>query len=155
MDVEIVISDMENVEMFNDVDKIKDFISTLEYIDQPLNTQLSSILQVCCQFAKDDKVVKYLLKQNANPNYLDINGHDCRHYVDLNKNTLAALKCLKVICHYTGMFPEEDPSLRKQVGFDVIKAEIQRHRDKEIEEKERIGKMIKWMTEWVEAEDGK
>ena len=49
MDVEIVISDMENVEMFNDVNKVKDFISTLDYIDQPINTKLSSILQVCCQ----------------------------------------------------------------------------------------------------------
>ena len=153
MDVEIVISDMENVEMFNDVNKIKDFISTLEYIDQPINTKLSSILQVCCQYAKDDKVVRYLLKQNANPNYLDINGQDVRHYVDLNKNTLAALKCLKVICHYTGMFPEEDPALRKQVGFDLIKAEIQRHRDKEKEDKERYGKFLELMTDWVKEND--
>ena len=153
MDVEIVISDMENVEMFNDVNKVKDFISTLKYIDQPINTKLSSILQVCCQYAKDDKVVRYLLKQNANPNYLDINGQDVRHYVDLNKNTLAALKCLKVICHYTGMFPEEDPALRKQVGFDLIKAEIQRHRDKEKEDKERYGKFLELMTDWVKEND--
>lgn len=154
MDVEIVISDMEEIEMFNDVNKIKDFISTLEYIDQPINTKLSSILQVCCQFAKDDKVVKYLLKQNANPNYLDINGHDSKDYAFLNKNTMAALKCLKVICHYAGMFPEESPSKRKQIGFDVIKAEIQRHRDKEREEKENLEKLAKLAREWVET-DGK
>ena len=153
MDVEIVISDMENLEIFNDVGKIKEFISTLEYIDQPINTTLSSILQVCCQYAKDDTVVKYLLKQNANPNYLDINGHDCKDYVFLNKNTMAALECLKVICHYTGMFPEEDPALRKQVGFDLIRAEIQRHWDKEQEDKARFGRLIKWATDWVKEND--
>ena len=155
MDVEIVISDMENLEIFNDVGKIKEFISTLEYIDQPINTTLSSILQVCCQYAKDDKVVKYLLKQNANPNYLDINGKDAKDYAFLNENTMAALKCLKVICHYAGMFPEEDPALRKQVGFDLIRAEIQRHRDKEQEDKENLEKLVKLAKEWVEAEDGK
>ena len=155
MDVEIVISDMENLEIFNDVGKIKEFISTLEYIDQPINTTLSSILQVCCQYAKDDRVVKYLLKQNANPNYLDINGKDAKDYAFLNKNTMAALECLKVICHYTGMFPEEDPALRKQVGFDLIRAEIQRHWDKEQEDKENLEKLVKLAKEWVEAEDGK
>ena len=103
MDVEIVISDMENLEIFNDVGKIKEFISTLEYIDQPINTTLSSILQVCCQYAKDDKVVKYLLKQNANPNYLDINCKDSKYYIDRNKNTLAGLMCLNEIGKLLGI----------------------------------------------------
>ena len=51
------------------------------------------------------------------------------------------------------MFPEEDPALRKQLGFDLIKAEIQRHRDKEKEDKERYGKFLELMTDWMKEND--
>ena len=76
MDLEIILDSDIISETFSNLDKMKDFLSTLEYIDQPINTTLSSLLQVCCQYAKDDTVVKYLLENGANPNYLDINGKD-------------------------------------------------------------------------------
>ena len=72
MDLEIVMNGKALSETFSDLGKMKEFLSTLEYIDQPINTTLSSLLQVCCQYAKDDTVVKYLLKNGANPK---LSGH--------------------------------------------------------------------------------
>ena len=121
MDLEIVMNGEALSETFSNLDKMKDFLSTLEYIDQPINTTLSSLLQVCCQYAKDDTVVKYLLKNGANPNYLDINGKDARFYVEHNKNTMAGVLCLNELCEYIDLFPKEDPEKRKQIGFDLIR----------------------------------
>ena len=112
------------METLKNLDKMKDFLSTLEYIDQPINTTLSSLLQVCCQYAKDDTVVKYLLKNGANPNYLDINGKDARFYIDHNKNKMAGVLCLNELCGYMDLFPKEDPEERKQIGFDLFHLDI-------------------------------
>ena len=60
MDLELILDSDTISETFSDLGKMKEFLSTLEYIDQPINTTLSSLLQVCCQYANDDTVVKYL-----------------------------------------------------------------------------------------------
>ena len=101
MDLEFIMNRAETIETFGNLEKVKDLLSTLEYIDQPINTTLSSLLQVCCQYATDDTVVKYLLDKGANPNYLDINGKDATYYTNINKNTLAGLMCLNEIYKYT------------------------------------------------------
>ena len=153
MDVDIIITDVESQSMFKDFDKVKDFVSSLEYIDQPINTALSSILQLCCQYAKDDKIVKYLLKQDANPNYLDINGKDARYYADMNKDTLAGLLCMNALCRYVDSFPREDTVQRKQVGFDLIRAEIKRHKDEEARKDAEFRNMIQRAKEWCKEND--
>ena len=100
MDLEIVMDNSAISDTFNNLDKIKGFLATLEYIDQPINTTLSSLLQVCCEYAKDDTVVKYLLENGANPNYLDINGKDAMYYINLNKDTMLVFMCLNELSKY-------------------------------------------------------
>lgn len=153
MDLEIVMNGEALSETFSNLDKMKDFLSTLEYIDQPINTTLSSLLQVCCQYAKDDTVVKYLLENGANPNYLDINGKDARFYVEHNKNTMAGLICLNELCEYVDLFPKEDPEERKQIGFDLIRNEIAKHRE-EVQKKNEAIEELRYLCQEWEEEDG-
>ena len=129
MDLEIVMDNSAISDTFNNLDKIKGFLATLEYIDQPINTTLSSLLQVCCEYAKEDTVVKYLLENGANPNYLDINGKDAMYYINRNKDTMLVFMCLKELSKYADLFPKEDPEKRKQIGFDLIRMEIAKHKE--------------------------
>lgn len=153
MDLEIVMNGEALSETFSDLGKMKEFLSTLEYIDQPINTTLSSLLQVCCQYAKDDTVVKYLLENGANPNYLDINGKDARFYIEHNKNKMAGVLCLNELCGYMDLFPKEDPEKRKQIGFDLIRNEIAKHREQEQKRNEAMAELKERVKTW-EAEDG-
>lgn len=153
MDLEIVMNGEALSETFSNLDKMKDFLSTLEYIDQPINTTLSSLLQVCCQYANDDTVVKYLLENGANPNYLDINGKDAKYYINRNKDTMVVFMCLKELSKYTDLFPKEDPEKRKQIGFDLIRGEIAKHREQEQKRNEAIEELKYLCQEW-EADNG-
>ena len=150
MDLELILDSDTISKTFSDLGKMKEFLSTLEYIDQPINTTLSSLLQVCCQYAKDDTVVKYLLKNGANPNYLDINGKDARFYIDHNKNKMAGLICLNERCEYMDLFPKEDTEKRKQIGFDLIRNEIAKHREEEQRRNEAMEELKYLCTEWEE-----
>ena len=153
MDLEIVMDNSAISDTFNNLDKIKGFLATLEYIDQPINTTLSSLLQVCCEYAKDDTVVKYLLENGANPNYLDINGKDARFYIDHNKNTMSGLMCLNELSKYTDYFPKEDPEKRKQIGFDLIRGEIAKYRKEEQKRNEAMAELKGRVKTW-EADNG-
>ena len=153
MDLELILDSDAISKTFSDLGKMKEFLSTLEYIDQPINTTLSSLLQVCCQYAKDDTVVKYLLKNGANPNYLDINGKDARFYIDHNKNKMAVVLCLNELCGYMDLFPKEDPEERKQIGFDLIRNEIAKHRE-EVQKKNEAIEELRYLCQEWEAEDG-
>ena len=150
MDLELILDSDAISKTFSDLGKMKEFLSTLEYIDQPINTTLSSLLQVCCQYAKDDTVVKYLLKNGANPNYLDINAKDARFYIDHNKNKMAGVLCLNELCEYIDLFPKEDPEKRKQIGFDLIRGEIAKHKAEEQRKNEAMEKLKYLCTEWEE-----
>ena len=153
MDLEFVMDRAETIETFGNLEKVKDLLSTLEYIDQPINTTLSSLLQVCCQYAADDTVVKYLLDKGANPNYLDINGKDATYYTNINKNTLAGLMCLNEIYKYTDLYPKEDPMQRKQLGFDLIRSEIKKHHEL-IEKQNKARQKLQELCKKWEEEDG-
>ena len=154
MDLELILDSDTISKTFSDLGKMKEFLSTLEYIDQPINTTLSSLLQVCCQYAKDDTVVKYLLKNGANPNYLDINGKDARFYIDHNKNKIAGVLCLNELSGYMDLFPKEDPEERKQIGFDLIRNEIAKYRE-EVQKKNEAIEELKYLCQEWEATDGK
>ena len=150
MDLELILDSDTISKTFSDLGKMKEFLSTLEYIDQPINTTLSSLLQVCCQYANDDTVVKYLLKNGANPNYLDINGKDARFYIEHNKNKMAGVLCLNELCEYIDLFPKEDPEKRKQIGFDLIRNEIAKHREEEQRRNEAMEELKYLCQEWEE-----
>lgn len=138
---------------FNNLDNVKDLLSILEYIDQPISNNLSTVLQQSCQYAEDDTVVKYLLENGANPNYLDIYGHDAKYYIELNKNTLAGLMCLNEINKYVDDFPLEDPNERKELGYRLIREEIARH--KALEEENEFFQELKTMMKEVGGNNGK
>ena len=153
MDLEIVMDNSAISDTFNNLDKIKGFLATLEYIDQPINTTLSSLLQVCCEYAKDDTVVKYLLENGANPNYLDINGKDAMYYINRNKDTMVVFMCLKELSKYTDLFPKEDPEKRKQIGFDLIRGEIAKHKEEEQRKNDAMAELKERVKTW-EADNG-
>ena len=150
MDLELILDSDTISKTFSNLGKMKEFLSTLEYIDQPINTTLSSLLQVCCQYAKDDTVVKYLLENGANPNYLDINGKDARFYIDHNKNKMAGALCLNELYGYMDLFSKKDPEERKQIGFDLIRNEIAKHREEVQKKNEAIEELRYLCTEWEE-----
>lgn len=154
MDLEFVMDKAETIETFSKLDRVKDLLATLDYIDQPINTTLSTILQLCCQYAVDDTAVKYLLDKGANPNYLDINGKDARFYIDRNKNTLTGLMCLNEIGKYSDLYPKEDPMQRKQLGFDLIRSEIAKHNEQIERQNKARQKLQELCKQWGE-EDGK
>ena len=153
MDLEFVMDKAETIETFSKLDRVKDLLATLDYIDQPINSTLSTILQLCCQYAVDDTAVKYLLDKGANPNYLDINGKDARFYIDRNKNTLAGLMCLNEIGKYTDLYPKEDPMRRKQIGFDLIRSEIAKHHEQIEKQNKARQKLQELCKQWEEEND--
>lgn len=51
------------------------------------------------------------------------------------------------------LFPKEDPEKRKQIGFDLIRGEIAKHREEEQRENETRTKLKYLCKEW-EEEDG-
>ena len=142
VDAEIQIGNTDNCEIFHNVKDLKGFVDTLEYIDQPINTRLSSILQMCCQYAHDDETITYLLEHGANPKYLDIDCHDAQYYANQNEDTLAGLMCLNTLWKYVDHFPTPDVAARKQIGFDLIKSEIARHKQEVEDEQKKIEEFL-------------
>ena len=98
------------------VDTLKDVkyvVSLLEDINQPINTQLSSLLQICCMMSADVTVIEYLLAKGANPNYLDYRGWTARDYASFNKNPLVSLLIYGMLEPYEEKFPKEDAFERR------------------------------------------
>ncbi len=128
VDLELKIKDAHQCELFQDLNQVKEMVKVLEYIDQPLNTRLSSILQLCCQYGNDSDVVYWLLEQGANPNYLDIDCHDASYYADKNLDLVAGLLCQCALMEYKSKCPIGNIFERKKLSFDIIKAEIAKHK---------------------------
>ena len=57
----------------------------LFYIDQPVNAQLSNLLQLVCATTKSSEPVAYLLSKGANPYYMDIHGKTAYDYASENE----------------------------------------------------------------------
>lgn len=103
------------------VDTLKDVkyvVSLLEDINQPINTQLSSLLQICCMMSADVTVIEYLLAEGANPNYLDYRGWTARDYASFNKNPIAMLLIYGLLERYADRFPKQDARKRREEILD-------------------------------------
>ena len=114
---------MENQELKDEVfvdtlEDVKYVVSLLDDINQPINTQLSSLLQVCCMLSGDLTVVEYLLEHGANPNYMDYRGWTARDYAAFNKNPFAAILLFSMLDPYEEKFPKENAFERRKQILD-------------------------------------
>lgn len=108
----------------NDKKQIDDILTLINDINQPITMDLSSILQIACQFATDTKMVEYLLSLNANPNYLDANASSAADYVDENICVEIRSQLKKLLNKYTPLFPTENKEAREQEGWRWFDAMI-------------------------------
>ena len=131
----IIISDTF-YKMAENIEELKELESKLTYIDQPLTSQLSSLLQILCKTSNNPKMIEYLLKQGANPYYMDIDGNTAYEYALENiyhmKDWLFIL-----LNQYSTRFKHPNTCSRNEFVFNFIKAEIIKH-ELEQREKERI-----------------
>lgn len=115
------------------LEELKDLENKLTYIDQPLTSQLSSLLQILCKKSNNPKMIEYLLKQGANPYYMDIDGNTAYEYALENiyhmKDWLFIL-----LNQYSSRFKHPDTDSRNEFVFNFIKAEIIKH---ELEQREK------------------
>lgn len=114
---------MENQEIKDEVfvdtlEDVKYVVSLLDDINQPINTQLSSILQVCCMLSGDLTVVEYLLEHGANPNYMDYRGWTAKDYASFNKNPFASILLYAILERYEEKFPKENAFERRKQILD-------------------------------------
>ena len=93
-------------------------LNQLESIDQPLNSQLSSLLQLVCIMSGDVDLVQYLLEKGANPNYMDYRGWTARDYCYFNPNTFAPILISNILEPYEKRFPKSDKDDRR---WEILK----------------------------------
>lgn len=91
----------------DNIESVESLLNQLEQIDQPLNTQLSSLLQLCCLLSPDADVIEYLLEKGANPDYSDIRGWNAFDYALQNKTPYASV----LICSILEGYRKEPPQL--------------------------------------------
>ena len=119
--------------MAENLDSLKELENKLTYIDQPLNSRLSSLLQILCKKSNNPKMIEYILKQGANPYYMDIDGNTAYEYAIENiyhmKDWLFIL-----LNQYSSRFKHPDTVSRNEFVFNFIKAEIIKH---ELEQREK------------------
>ena len=119
--------------MAENLDSLKELENKLTYIDQPLNSRLSSLLQILCKKSNNPKMIEYILKQGANPYYMDIDGNTAYEYATENiyhmKDWLFIL-----LNQYSSRFNSPNIDSRNQFVFNFIKAEIIKH---ELEQREK------------------
>ena len=106
-------------------------------INQPINSKLSSLLQVLCATSNKPKMVEYLLKQGANPYYMDINGKTAYDYALENKFHLKEWLFI-LLNQYQVHFKPKDISERQNFVFSLIQTEIIKHEMLKFEAKERL-----------------
>jgi hypothetical protein len=116
---------------------IKELEKLMTYINQPINSKLSSLLQVLCATTTNPKMVEYLLKQGANPYYMDINGKTAYDYALENKFHLKDWFFI-LLNQYQGHFKPISASERQSFVFSIIQSEIIKHEILKIEAQEQL-----------------
>lgn len=106
-----------------DLETLKEIEKHLIYINQPINSRLSSLLQVVCVNTRNPKLVEYLLKQQANPYYMDINGYTAFDYALENKVGLKDWLFI-LLGKYQHRFKQRDMTERKEFVYHLIQSEI-------------------------------
>ena len=119
--------------MAENLDSLKELENKLTYIDQPLNSRLSSLLQILCKTSKNPKMIEYLLKQGANPYYMDIDGNTAYEYALENIYHMKEWLFIS-LNQYSTRFKHPDTDSRNEFVFNFIKAEIIKH---ELEQREK------------------
>ena len=119
--------------MAENLDSLKELENKLTYIDQPLNSRLSSLLQILCKTSNNPKMIEYILKQGANPYYMDIDGNTAYEYAIENIYNLKDWLFI-LLNQYSSRFNSPNIDTRNQFVFNFIKAEIIKH---ELEQREK------------------
>lgn len=120
LNVEIRYKDM--IDVMSSPEQMDEILNTIDFINEPITMNLSSLLQLCCQFTLKTASVKYLLELGANPNYLDANGCNAYQYVDDNELASDKLKTelKELLNQYKDFYPTEDKEQRKILGWDFM-----------------------------------
>ena len=119
--------------MAENIEELKELENKLTYIDQPLTSQLSSLLQILCKTSNNPKMIEYLLKQGANPYYMDIDGNTAYEYALENIYNMKDWLFI-LLNQYSTRFKHPDTCSRNEFVFNFIKAEIIKH---ELEQREK------------------
>ena len=118
LNIEVRYKDM--VDVMSNPKKMDEIINTIEFINEPITMNLSSLLQLCCQFTLKTDSVEYLLELGGDPNYLDANGCSAYQYVD--DNDLATdelkLKIKELLNQYNDLYTTEVKKEVKKWGWD-------------------------------------
>lgn len=126
MELETIIINKKFYPLPEDLESLKELEKLMTYINQPINSKLSSLLQVLCTTTTNPKMVEYLLKQGANPYYMDINGKTAYDYALENKFHLKDWFFI-LLNQYQGHFKAKDVSERNEFVFSIIQSEIIKH----------------------------
>ena len=137
MELEPIIINKNFYPIPEDLDALKELEKVMTYINQPINSKLSSLLQVLCATTTNPKMVEYLLKQGANPYYMDINGKTAYDYALENKFHLKDWFFI-LLNQYQVHFKPKDISERQNFVFSLIQTEIIKHEMLKFEAKERL-----------------
>ena len=137
MELEPIIINKNFYPIPEDLETLKELEKLMTYINQPINSKLSSLLQVLCTTTTNPKMVEYLLEQGANPYYMDINGKTAYDYALANKFHLKDWFFI-LLNQYQGHFKPISASERQSFVFSIIQSEIIKHEILKIEAQEQL-----------------
>ncbi len=137
MELEPIIINSNFYPIPEDLDALKELEKVMTYINQPINSKLSNLLQVLCATSNKPKMVEYLLKQGADPYYMDINAKTAYDYALENKFHLKEWLFI-LLNQYQVHFKPKDISERQELVFSLIQTEIVKHEMLKFEAKERL-----------------
>ena len=117
LNIEVRYKDM--VDVMSNPKKMDEIINTIEFINEPITMNLSSLLQLCCQFTTNIDSVKYLLELGGDPTYLDANGFSAYQYIDYNDIATdeLKLKIKELFNQYNDLYKTEIKEEAKKWGW--------------------------------------
>jgi hypothetical protein len=137
MELETIIINKKFYPLPKDLETLKELEKLMTHINQPINSKLSSLLQVLCATSNKPKMIEYLLKQGAHRYYMDINGQTAYDYA-LENNFHLKEWLFILLNQYQVHFKPKDISERQIFVFSLIQTEIIKHEMLKFEAKERL-----------------